>query len=62
MKTFNLLEKPGEFLNDWRIKLTLIRYMFRGRKRNAPTRLQKGPKREELLQLIGEIQKPSQVA
>jgi 2-polyprenyl-6-methoxyphenol hydroxylase-like FAD-dependent oxidoreductase len=62
MKTFNLLEKPGEFLNDWRIKLTLIRYMFRGRKRNAPTRLQDGPKREELLQLIGEIQKPSQVA
>jgi 2-polyprenyl-6-methoxyphenol hydroxylase-like FAD-dependent oxidoreductase len=62
MKTFNLLEKPGEFLNDWRIKLTLIRYMFRGRKRNAPTRLQRGPERAEMVELIRNIQTASDQA
>lgn len=56
MKTFNLLEKPGEFLNDWRIKLTIFRYMFRGRKKNAPTRMQTGPSRTEMIALIDRLQ------
>ena len=37
-KAFNLLEKPGEFMKDWRIRLTILRYLLRGRKRNAPLR------------------------
>ena len=52
MQTFNLLEKPGEFLKDWRVRLTILRYMLRGRKRNAQVRLQPGPSRSEMLQLI----------
>lgn len=55
MKTFNLLEKPGEFLNDWKIKMTIIRYMLKGRKKNAPTRLQSGPSREEMLELLSKL-------
>jgi 2-polyprenyl-6-methoxyphenol hydroxylase-like FAD-dependent oxidoreductase len=62
MKTFNLLEKPGEFLNNWRIRLTIMRYMFRGRKRNAPTRLQSGPSRDEMITLLSQPQSPSEQA
>lgn len=62
MKTFNLLEKPGEFLNDWKIKLTIFRYMLKGRKKNAPTRLQSGPSREEMLALLNNLPAPSEQA
>lgn len=55
MKTFNLLEKPGDFLKDWRIRMTIFRYMFRGRKKNAPTRMQAGPSREKMLNLIARL-------
>lgn len=49
LRTFHLLEKPGDFLKDRRIRWTIYRYMLRGRRRNASRRLQKGPKREEML-------------
>ena len=62
MKTFNLLEKPGEFLNDWKIKLTIFRYMLKGRKRNAPTRLQSGPSREEMMVLLNSLRPQSDKA
>lgn len=52
MKTFNLLEKPGEFLKDWRIRMTIFRYMFRGRKKNAPSRMQSGPSRDDMMALL----------
>ncbi len=52
MRTFNLLEPPGEFLSDWRIRLTILRYMFRGRGVNARSRMQRGPGRTEMLELI----------
>ncbi|MEX0943065.1 MAG: FAD-dependent oxidoreductase [Pseudomonadales bacterium] len=52
MRTFNLLEKPGEFLNDWNIRLTVLRYMLRGRKRNTAQRRRRGPSRGEMLALI----------
>lgn len=52
MRTVNLLEKPGAFLKDSSIRRTVLRYMFRGRKRNAATRLQPGPKRQEMLTLL----------
>ncbi|NIP14676.1 MAG: FAD-binding protein [Pseudomonadales bacterium] len=53
LRSFHLLEKPGEFLNDWRIRRTVMRYMFRGRNRNAAMRLQPGPERVELHELLG---------
>lgn len=52
MRTFHLLEKPGEFLKDKHIKRTVFRYMLRGRKRNARTRLQPGPSRTEMYELL----------
>ncbi|TVS13041.1 MAG: hypothetical protein EA417_16675 [Gammaproteobacteria bacterium] len=52
LRTFHLLEKPGEFLQDRRIRWTIYRYMLRGRRRNASRRLQKGPQREEMLERI----------
>ena len=52
MRTFNLLEKPGDFLNDWRIRLIVMKYMLRGRARNAAARQVPGPTRTEMLQLV----------
>jgi flavin-dependent dehydrogenase len=52
MRTFHLLEKPGEFLKDKRIKRTVFRYMLRGRKRNTAARMQPGPSRTELYELL----------
>lgn len=52
MRTVNLLERPGDFLKDWRTRLTLFAYLFRGRKRNAVARMQRGPTRNEMLALI----------
>ncbi len=52
MRTFNLLEKPGDFLKDRRIRLTLLRYMFRGRKRNARGRIVNGPDRDDIIALL----------
>lgn len=52
MRTFNLMEKPGDFLRDNRIRWTILRYMFRGRAKNAQARFQRGPKRDEMLSLI----------
>lgn len=52
MRTFNLLEKPGAFLKDWSIRLTILRYMFRGREKNAAARIQTGPSRLEMIKLV----------
>ncbi len=52
LRTFHLLEKPGDFLKERRIRWTIYRYMLRGRKRNASRRLQKGPARDEMLERI----------
>ncbi|MFP6817508.1 MAG: FAD-dependent oxidoreductase [Pseudomonadales bacterium] len=53
MRTFHLLEKPGAFLNSWVVRLTILRYMFRGRRRNAASRLQSGPDRTEMHAILG---------
>jgi len=55
MRTVNLLEKPGAFLQDPKIKRTIFRYMLRGRKRNARARVQRGPAREEMMQHIANL-------
>jgi 2-polyprenyl-6-methoxyphenol hydroxylase-like FAD-dependent oxidoreductase len=52
MKTFHLLERPGAFLQDPKIRRTVLRYMLRGRRRNAAKRLQRGPSRAEMLDLV----------
>jgi len=51
-RTINLLEKPGDFLNDKRVKRTVLRYMLRGRKRNAAARRQPGLTRDQAFSLI----------
>ncbi|MCB1685079.1 MAG: FAD-dependent oxidoreductase [Pseudomonadales bacterium] len=53
MRTVNLLEKPGAFLEDWRIRMIIFGYMLKGRKRNAAARIQRGPSRSEMLALVG---------
>ncbi len=52
MRTFNLLEKPGDFLKDWRTRFTILRYLLRGRTANALARMQRGPSRAEMAELI----------
>jgi 2-polyprenyl-6-methoxyphenol hydroxylase-like FAD-dependent oxidoreductase len=51
LRTFNLMEKPGDFLKDWRVRRTILRYMLRGRSRNAAVRRPAGPSREEMVRL-----------
>ena len=53
MKTFNLLETPGKFLKDWNIRMIILRYLLKGRKKNAARRLVSGPGRIELHQALG---------
>lgn len=53
MKTFHLLESPGEFLQDSKIRRTVLRYMLKGRRRNSAKRLQPGPGRAEMHELLG---------
>lgn len=52
MRSFNLLETPGDFLNDWSVRLTVLRYLLRGRSRNARRRLQPGPGRDEMNRVV----------
>ena len=39
MRTVNLVEKPGAFLKDKKIRNTVLRYMLFGRKKNAAARV-----------------------
>ncbi len=52
MRTFNLIEKPGEFLKDRKTQFIVFLYMLRGRSRNAAARVVRGPTREDTLSLI----------
>ncbi|TDI59453.1 MAG: FAD-dependent monooxygenase [Alphaproteobacteria bacterium] len=54
MRTFHLLEKPGDFLKDKRIRNTILRYMLRGRSRNASARIVNGPDRAGMLAVIAD--------
>ncbi len=56
MRTVNLVEKPGDFLKDQKIRWTVLGYMLRGRKRNARARIQPGPKRAAMLQHLDAFQ------
>lgn len=49
MRTVNLVEKPGFFLQDRKIRRTIFRYMLRGRKKNGQARVQRGPNRNDML-------------
>jgi 2-polyprenyl-6-methoxyphenol hydroxylase-like FAD-dependent oxidoreductase len=53
MRTFHLLEKPGDFLKDSAIKRRIFRYMLRGRRRNASDRYVPGPDRRAMHELLG---------
>lgn len=52
MRTFNLLEKPGDFLKDRKTQAIIFLYMLRGRAKNAQSRIVRGPTRDETLRLI----------
>jgi 2-polyprenyl-6-methoxyphenol hydroxylase-like FAD-dependent oxidoreductase len=52
MRTVNLVEKPGAFLKDPKIRRKIFRYMLRGRKKNSQARVQRGPSRKEMLDYI----------
>ena len=52
-RTFHLLERPGAFLRQPDVRLTILRYLLRGRKRNTRLRLEPGPDREEMHRLVG---------
>jgi len=53
MRTFHLLETPGEFLKDSMIRRKVLRYMLRGRPRNTRERFVPGPDRPTMLALLG---------
>ena len=52
MRTVNLLEKPGAFLEDSKTRRIVLLYMLRGRGRNAAARIVRGPDRAEMLELV----------
>jgi len=52
MRTFHLVEKPGAFLEDSRIKRKVFGYMLRGRRRNTANRYVPGPDRLAMHELL----------
>ena len=52
MRTVNLLEKPGAFLEDAKTKRIIMLYMLRGRSKNAAARIVRGPDRQQMLSLV----------
>jgi len=54
LRSFHLLERPGEFLDDWAVRRTVLRYLLRGRRRNAGRRLQRGPSRARMLEIVAD--------
>lgn len=54
LRTVNLLEKPGAFLEDWKTRAIIFGYMLRGRRKNAAARIQRGPSRDEMLELVSQ--------
>lgn len=54
MRTFNLIEAPGTFLRDWKIRGLIARYMLRGRKRNQLAKKPAGPGRNEMIAFANE--------
>ncbi len=55
MRTVNLVEKPGAFLEDPRTRRTVFLYMLRGRRRNSQARVQRGPDRRTMLEYIATL-------
>jgi hypothetical protein len=54
MRTVNLVEKPGTFLKDKKIRNTVFRYMLRGRTKNAAARIQRGASRDDMISSVCE--------
>ncbi len=52
MRTVNLVEKPGTFLRDRKIRNTVLRYMLRGREKNSAARIQPGATRQEMINTV----------
>ena len=55
IKTINLLEKPGEFLQDPKIRRTVLMYMLRGRKKNIGVQRARGLERTQMIEHISTL-------
>ena len=55
IRTINLLESPGAFLKDPKIRRIIFLYMFRGRKRNAMSQRPRGLNRQQMLGHVSSI-------
>ena len=53
LRSFHLLETPGDFLKEPRIRRKVLLRMLRGRRRNAANRYAAGPERDALHTLLG---------
>jgi hypothetical protein len=42
-------------MKDWRVRAALLRYVLRGRRRNATVRIQRGPDRLTMYELLGRV-------
>ena len=54
-KTVNLLENPGDFLKDPKIRRTVFLYMLRGRRKNQGVQRPRGLERDEMLEHIASL-------
>lgn len=52
MRTVNLVEKPGDFLSDPKVRRIIFRYMLKGRKANSKARVQRGLSRQQMLEYL----------
>lgn len=55
IKTVNLLENPGDFLKDPKIRRTVLLYMLRGRKKNIGIQRPRGLERREMIEHISSM-------
>lgn len=53
LRTFNLLEKPGEFMKEPAVLVLTLRYLLQGKGKEASARVVNGPGRDEMLEIIG---------
>lgn len=54
LRSFHLLETPGAFLAEWSVRWTVLRYLLRGRRRNASRRRERGPSRTRMLEILAD--------
>ena len=51
-RSMNLIETPGAFMADWKIRGIIARFLLRGRRRNQTARTPRGPDRDTMLRYV----------